>query len=543
MSDTAATIHPEPGPLPAPARRGRREEGAEEFALHYAPLNERLPRSSVTPAYWALVGSLVFLIFGALVALTIGTVNAIIALVISVVLQGGLYYFLAGYSIRSGVTTAVFSRTMFGTAGSGLAALLLGAVAIFYGALESSIIAIAFDSYVGGLSLKVWYLVVAVYSVIFAIGGIRNWLDRINWILLPLYGVGLAVAVVWTGAKYGFDAGGWASHKPEAITVPGPPILFGVVTYMGVMILVMFSWDYSRVARTRDTAYHRWVTFGPVYYFLTYLVNGIIGIFIVFAIPSELAPSEASLVFNLLALMGVAGLIFIWVSQTRINTANFYVAALCIESLALRVARLRVPRWAAAVIAGAIVFALELGDVFSFLGDALQYQAVLVVAWVGLATAHVAESQLRRRRGDVAGARMLDDWRPGRVRTWNVGGLVVWFVAAGAGLLLLKVVEGTWGAWSAPITFLLSTGGYWLWLRSPMHERMFLRRRNDVRTTVPDEFTSELVCGYCSSAFAAHEMDITRDDRIICAECADENRAFRLEAIEEDRELRAAARS
>jgi purine-cytosine permease-like protein len=519
----------------APVRRESDGEG-EEFALHFSPLNKRLPVTSVLPAYWALVGSLVFLIFGALVALTIGTVNAVISLIISVIFQGGLYYCFTRYSVRQGVTSAVFSRTMFGTTGSVLAAILLGAVAIFYGALESSIIAIAFEHYVGG-SIKLWYAVVAIYSVIFAIGGIANWLDRINWVLLPLYVIGLLVAVIWAGAKYGFDAGNWYNHKPEKIAVPGPPILFGVVTYMGVMILTMFSWDYSRMARVEDTTTHKWVTFGPVYYFFTYLVNGVVGIFIVFAIPSTLAPSEASLVFNLLGLMGFIGLVFIWVSQTRINTANFYVSALCIESVAHRVGRIRIPRWAAAIVAGVIVFALELADVFSFLGQALQYQAVFVVAWIGVAAAHVFESTRRHRRGD-ADADMMDDWRPGRQKTFNPGGLFAWFASAALGLILLKAVEGTWGAWSSPITFVVSFGLYWGWLQSPMHERFYLRRGEDPRQTVADEYTTELECTYCQGAFAAYEMDLDAGGKLICAECADENTEFRKGATAEDRQLR-----
>lgn len=510
----------------------------DEDALHFVPQRARLGRASILPAYWALVGSLVFLIFGALVALTIGTTNALIAMAISVVFQGGIYYGLAKYSIRSGVTSSVFSRVMFGTTGSALAALLLGAVAIFYGALESSIIAIAFQNYVGVFSLNVWYAIVAVYSVLFVIGGIRNWLDRVNGALLPLYAIGLILAVVWAGSKYGFNSAHWTSYKPEHITVSGPPLLFGIVTYMGVMILTMFAWDYSRMARETDTQFHRVVTFGPVYYFLTYFVNGVIGIFLVLTIPSKLAPGEVSIVFDLLGLMGFVGLVFIWVSQTRINTANFYVASLSLESFLVRLLRVRVPRLAAAAVSGVIVLALMLTDVFSFLGQALSYQAIFVVAWVGMACAHVLESF---RRTSTPQEGVIDDWRPGRVRAFNPGGLITWFIAAGLGVVLYEAVGGTWGAWSSPITFVVSFGLYWSWLRSPWALRSFLQRASDVRDTVPDQWTSELVCSYCSGTFVAHEMDTDRDAQLICAACALDERAFYRDAVAEDARLRGAA--
>jgi purine-cytosine permease-like protein len=519
-------------------RKATNDEGRDEYALHFVPQKARLGRTSLLPAYWALVGSLVFLIFGALVALTIGTVNALISIAISSLLQGALYYALAKYSVRSGVTSSVFSRVMFGTTGSALAALLLCAVAVFYGALESSIIAVAFQSYVGVFSLNVWYTIVAVYSVLFVIGGIRNWLDRVNSVLLPLYGIGLVVAVVWAGSKYGFNARHWTSYKPERIAVAGPPLLFGIVTYMGVMILSMFAWDYSRMARERDTGFHRVVTFGPVYYFLTYFVNGAIGIFLVLVIPTRLAPSEISIVFDFLGLMGFAGLVFIWVSQTRINTANFYVASLSLESFLVRLLRIRVPRIVAAVLAGAIALALMLTNVFSFLGQALSYQAIFVVAWVGLASAHVLES-FRRSGGE--GISEIDDWRPGRVRAFNPGGLISWFAAAGLGVVLYKAVGGTWGAWSSPITFLVSFGLYFAWLQSPWEARVRLQRHSDVRDTVPDQWTSELVCAFCNTSFVAHEMDADRAGKLICAECALDRTGFYKDAVAEDAAVRAAA--
>jgi hypothetical protein len=51
--------------------------------------------------------------------------------------------------------------------------------------------------------------------------------------------------------------------------------------------------------------------------------------------------SEVSVVFDFLGLMGLGGLIFIWVSHTRINTANFYVASLRLESFLARLTHIK----------------------------------------------------------------------------------------------------------------------------------------------------------------------------------------------------------
>ena len=50
---------------------------------------------------------------------------------------------------------------------------------------------------------------------------------------------------------------------------------------MGIWILMMFTLDFARFAKPEDEKYHIGVTFGWVYYLLTFLVNGLIGILLV----------------------------------------------------------------------------------------------------------------------------------------------------------------------------------------------------------------------------------------------------------------------
>ena len=163
-------------------------------------------------------------------------------------------------------------------------------------------------------------------------------------------------------------------------------------------------------------------------------------------------------------------------------------------------------------------------------------QATTKIAWVGLACAHVL---VATRRSRVAEALALDDWRPGRVKMFNLGGLLAWFVSAGVGLILFKAVGGTAAAWSSPITFGLSFGLYGLWLISPWEESVHLRRSSDIRLQSPDARTAVLVCAHCRGAFAAHEMDNDQNEQPICAECAADDLAFYRFALSDDRDQRA----
>ena len=51
-------------------------------------------------------------------------------------------------------------------------------------------------------------------------------------------------------------------------------------------------------------------------------INGLVGIFLAATIPTQGGLSEVSVVLAIVELMGIWGLLFVWVSQTRINTAN-----------------------------------------------------------------------------------------------------------------------------------------------------------------------------------------------------------------------------
>ena len=70
---------------------------------------------------------------------------------------------------------------------------------------------------------------------------------------------------------------------------------------------------------------------------------------------------------------------------------------------------------------GIVGYLLMLTNVFSYVFDALNYQGIAIVAWVGVALAHV--NFLRSRKMEL---RRLE-FRPGRIPAFNPGG-----IAAGA---------------------------------------------------------------------------------------------------------------
>ena len=417
-----------------------------EFSDRPVPRDQRMGRLPLTMAWWSVCSAMFYLVIAASLALAYGARNAIIGLVLSVIAYAAVNAVLVRHAIRTGLSVSLFSRLLLGRSGAAVATLIFFATAIYYAVFEGSVIAVSLREY-AGISYPLAALVVAVYSVALIFGSIQNWLDKFNGVLLPFYLLGLVAAVVLAVAEYGYSDA-WLNLGPQG-GAPAGGWWDCFTAYMGVWILMMFTYDYARFGRPEDARFHAIINFGAPFYAVAFLLNGLVGIFLAASLPTEGGVSEVSVVFALVQLMGVAGLAFVWISQTRINTANYYLAAVNMESFAETAFRLHLPKWVWACVVGAIAYALMLADVFAYILQALAYQGIFVVAWVGIALVHIATD-----RGAGAGDADLAD-----ARAVNPAGLGAWLLASGAGLAL-HFAGGTAASLSAPATFLVAGAAY-----------------------------------------------------------------------------------
>ncbi|MET7761400.1 hypothetical protein [Streptomyces sp. NPDC005336] len=511
-----------------------REAATEDYTQHVVPRSWRMSPLPLASAWWALASAMFWLILGALVALTVGTVDAIIGMVLSVIAYGAVNYVLSAYAARTGTTVNLFSRGLFGYAGGVLAPLLVAVISIYFATFEGSVIAVAFHEYFGGVDLKIWYLIVVAYSVPLVFGGVRVFLDKFNGLLFPFYVIGLVVAVVWTVQAHG-TGGDWLTWRPDEIQVSGPGWFWAFTVYMGDWVLMMFTWDYARFGRTsrRDIRVNGWLTFGPGFYMFTILVNGLIGIFIALTIPSKGQLTELSGVLGMVQLMGLTAVILVWISQTRINTANFYVATTNLENVAARVFKLKLSRVTWAIIVGAIVYVVMLSDVFSFLLAALRYQSVLTVTWTACVLVWIAWGWFRGPSAEHT------EWRPGRVTLFNWGGLSAWAAGTAVGMVMLSVGDdSSWTAtWALPLSFVVSALVELLVLALSGPERTVMQRPRDPRKEVDDPWEARIRCHRCGKFYLAVEMDRdpSHGHQAICAGDAQASPTFYRHARSEAR--------
>ncbi len=442
---------------------GTPQEGeALEFADHAVPPDARMGRLPLTMAWWSVCSAMFYLFVAASLALAYGSINAIIGVVLSVICYAVINSVLARYAIRTGLSVSLFSRVLLGRNGAAIATLIFFATAIYYAVFEGSVIALALAESFDGLTYPIASLIVVIYSVLLIFGSIQNWLDKLNGVLLPFYLLGLVAAVILAVVEYGYS-NAWLELGPEG-GAPAGGWWDCFVAYMGVWILMMYTFDYARFGKIKDASYHAKINFGAPFYLVAFLLNALVGIFLAASLPTEGGISEVGVVFALLKLMGLAGLAFVWISQTRINTANYYLAAVNMESFAETVIGLKLPKIAWACVVGVFVYILMLADVFSYILQALAYQGIFVVAWVAIALTHIFSGTYERVVGDA----VICDLNS--VPAVNRGGLMAWFGASAVGLVL-HAIGGSAGSWSAPTTFVAAGAIYMLSLRGATRER------------------------------------------------------------------------
>lgn len=425
--------------------------GEIDSAMAPVPVEARMARGPMMMAWWAVGSGLFYFVVAAALAQGFGAKNAIIGLVLSVITFSIINGILARYAIRTGLSVGLLSGIMFGRKGANIATLILFLTTMYYAVFEGSVIAVGIAETFGGISYAMAALIVVLYSIPLTLGSVQNWLGKFNAVLFPVFVVGLVAAVVLAIAEFGYS-NAWLEMGPEG-GAPKDGWWSCFVYFMGIWILFMAAFDFARFGRKEDSDFHAHVTFGIPFYGATLIINGLIGIFLVGTVPMEGPLSEVSVLLALLKLMGIWGLVFVWVTQTRINTVNFQLCITNMESFFGWLFGLKLHKWVWSIVSGIAVFLLMLADVFSVLLQALAYQGIFVVAWVAIALTHILSGQYERMFPGTI------EWRQSALPDLNPAGLVAWFasVIVGTGLYLFG---GTLSSFSAPATAVFAAALY-----------------------------------------------------------------------------------
>jgi cytosine permease len=372
-----------------PTSLATEDRSTADAAAEVLPIEARMARGSLVMAWASICSAMVYLFLGAALALAYGARNAVIGMVLAVITFGLLSGFLARFAARTGMSSSVLSQSMLGHAGGAITTLILSATGMYFAVFEGSVLALAMHKVIPGLGYRLAAFLVVAYSVPLVFGSVQNWLNRLNGVLLPFYLLGLSGLVVAALVRHGDRLAFW-SVSPVG---PLPPFgwWFCFATYLGVLVMVMVTMDFARFGRPEDDRWHARYTFGMPFYAVTYLLNGVVGILIVGTLDTATI-TETAVVDASLALLGAwVGLGWVFVSQTRINTANFLLGTLNLQAFLIEAAGWRLSKITCAVFFGVVTFVLmRSSDVIKYLIVALNWQAVCTTAWVGVALSYVA---------------------------------------------------------------------------------------------------------------------------------------------------------
>ncbi len=407
------------------------------------PLDARMSRGSLAMAWAGICSAMVYLFLGATLALGYGARNAVIGMVLAIIAFGLLCGYLARFSARTGLSSAALSQAMLGRTGGAVATLILCVTGTYYAVFEGSVLAVAMHKVVPSLDYGTAALLVAAYSTPLVLGSVQNWLNRLNGFLLPFYLLGIAalvVAAISRGGATRFWSVGASNATPYGWW-------FCFCTYLGVLVMAMCTLDFARFGRPEDARWHARWTFGIPFYAVTYLLNGVVGILLVASLEAA-SVSETAVVDASLGLLGVwVGLGWVFISQTRINTANYLIGTLNLQTFIRETTGRRISKSVCALVIGVVAYALMRStDVFQYLIVALNWQAVFTTAWVGVALSHVTISTRV-----APAARAVQ------------GGVYAWLAAALMGGITF-VVGGSTGTFWFPVVGLLAAFGFHRWL-------------------------------------------------------------------------------
>lgn len=503
-------------------------EIADDYSAHVVPDSARVPRWQLTMSVWSTLSAMVWLFYGALVASLYGTKDAIIGIAISVVLYTVVTPVYAAWAAKTGLSSALLSRRMFGVVGSALIALLLAATTTYYTVFESSTLADALHIYSGVLSIKWWYLIVVIAILPLTLGRVQTWFARLNTILLPFFLAGIVATVIATIVKKGAGThqllgptGQPTGHLVNWFTFPGvvpdvarpvPGWFLVVVLYLGLSLMVPVGVDFGRFAKAADRRFHTNLTFGFVFYLWTFGVNGLVGIYITQSLLG-VSTVEDGVVQASLDALGFAGLLFIIITQARINSLNYYLSTLNWDRLLRVLTGKRLPRAAWVVLMSALVYVLMFTDVFSYLQTALDWQGVCMISWVGIVGTHMILRPSDRKRGPEFRATRLPAVTPA---------VAIWAVATGIGIWLVqdKSAPATLTAMPAIASLVVAVV---LYAATLLVTKEAKATAADPRELAGDPEKARLTCQECSRAYIALEMDLA-GGKVVCDECATASR-------------------
>ncbi|MFC4766196.1 purine-cytosine permease family protein [Effusibacillus consociatus] len=361
-----------------------KQEKKEDYALEKVPPHYRMNWWSITNVTLGVATAMIFMQMGSLMALSFGSVNALLAEIYATVMAGALGIGIAYYAAKSGLNTNLMARGGgFGYIGASITSFIYAINFIMYCAIEGAIMASAVHEYLQ--VVPVWALMVFFGLIVIPF----NWfgmkqLDKLQKWSLPIFIILLSAGIIAAANMAPVFKGSIWSFLPQGAQAGGSALLTCIGIMNGLVgIMALLVSDYARFIKKEEFKIGVFAV-GFIPQLVCFFIMGLIGIWF------GVRMGEANPGVYFVHVIGVGGALFTILTQLRINITNLYSASLSLSNFFEHVFNFKPGRtfWVAFTAIAAI--AAMLAGALDHLGPMLTFQGVFLFAWAAILVADAA---------------------------------------------------------------------------------------------------------------------------------------------------------
>lgn len=517
-SDPALNVPPHSAPPPESIGADYRRESREDYALRRVPNHFRKSPFNIGMVLTGSVWSVFSFATGGTLALVYGIPTTLIALGIGFVLGALLAILITRLTAANGLDIDLLSRGLgFGFMGSAFSSLVYAITFLMYCGFEASFIASAIGTYFP--DIPYWLLAVVISAGLIPL----NWygfrlnavLQKITW---PLFIVGI-IALAWViFTSYTPNVNLFTTEVTASSLVAAVAVCLPVLSIQALLV-----GDWSRFARKADVGKVQ-VIASSIAIGGVFLVEAPLGAFMAVYV------NEANPGVYAVTSLGIWGVIWVVVTQVRIQNMNYYSASLALANFSARVLRFTPGRQFWIIVTGAVTLAAAMSGILNHLLSVLTFCGTVLLAWCGTLLA-----------GIIAGPKMLGidltriEYRRGYLRNWGWPALLGLAVGTGVGeyITLANVPDSALGPFLGQLSALLLGGIVYIIAAFALRGKWSLFGRplelawEDAADAPIAEGEKVAACTSCIGTFTRTDMMPCPTDGVtaLCSVCASKNKA------------------
>ncbi len=418
--------------------KSKTHEQKEDYALERVPEHYRMKWWSITNVTLGVATAMLFMQMGSLMAVTFGSINALIAEIYATVIAGILGVVIAYFAAKSGLNANLMARGGgFGYIGASITSFIYAINFIMYCAIEGSIMASAVHEYIPAIPLWVLMIFFGLAVIPFNWFGMKQ-LEKLQKWTLPLFIILLGAGMI-IAANLPSTASVW-SYLPEGAQVGGTALLTCIGTMNGLVgIMALLISDYARFIK-KDEFKMGVFAVGFIPQLVCFLAMGLIGIWF------GVRLGEANPGVYFVHILGIGGALFTILTQLRINITNLYSGSLSLSNFFEHVFKFKPGRTFWVAVTSIVAIIAMLAGAIDHLTPLLTFQGVFLFAWAAILVADAVVVKKLLKIGPS-----YFEYRSDYLYAWNPVGIIA---------LAISSIIGSFAAFGSMGLFLQNTAAF-----------------------------------------------------------------------------------